>query len=253
MKNRRLLEVIPRGLWIFLAVSFAVLLGSELSHATGEEVLFQTPLHLFFARDGVKLLLIIIAVVSLCLEIMIDTKGLLGLVSIISFVLFFYGGVMTGVVSAIFLVMFILGFLLLIIELFVPGFGLPGISGILFMTIGLSMSFGDPAKGIVFLAIALVISAILSFIIIKKGVRANRFEALVLSGNNNKKNNHYDVYVGQRGLSLTALRPAGIVMIGEKKIDCMTKGEFIPKDKMVEIYEVDGFKVFVREISGQNN
>ena len=44
------------------------------------------------------------------------------------------------------------------------------------------------------------------------------------------------------------LRPAGKVRIEEMRIDAVSDGEFIPKDREVEVMKVEGNRVVVKEV-----
>jgi membrane-bound serine protease (ClpP class) len=52
--------------------------------------------------------------------------------------------------------------------------------------------------------------------------------------------------VGQRGVALSKLRPAGIAQFGDKRVSVVTEGSFIEKGSPVEIFSVAGSRV-VRE------
>ena len=52
--------------------------------------------------------------------------------------------------------------------------------------------------------------------------------------------------VGQRGVALTLLRPAGSVDIGGKIVDALSESEQIEAGREVEVIRVSGLKVFVK-------
>lgn len=54
-------------------------------------------------------------------------------------------------------------------------------------------------------------------------------------------------YVGDKGVALTNLRPAGTARIGHKRIDVVTRGDFIEKGEGVEVSKVEGSRVVVRK------
>jgi membrane-bound serine protease (ClpP class) len=54
--------------------------------------------------------------------------------------------------------------------------------------------------------------------------------------------------IGQEGITKTPLRPSGIALINDKRIDVVTKGEYIDKEKYVEVIEVSGNRIVVRKI-----
>ena len=46
---------------------------------------------------------------------------------------------------------------------------------------------------------------------------------------------------------MTPLRPAGMALINGKKVDVVSIGDFIEKDCAVEVVEISGNRVVVRE------
>jgi membrane-bound serine protease (ClpP class) len=55
--------------------------------------------------------------------------------------------------------------------------------------------------------------------------------------------------IGQRGVVLTALRPAGTAMFGTRRLDVVTEATFIPQGTAVEVTAVEGSRVIVRQVS----
>ena len=56
--------------------------------------------------------------------------------------------------------------------------------------------------------------------------------------------------IGKEGITITPLRPSGTVLFEEERLDVVSEGNFIEKDKKVEIIHVEGVKVVVREKNG---
>jgi len=54
-------------------------------------------------------------------------------------------------------------------------------------------------------------------------------------------------YMGKTGTAVTNLRPAGTVRIDGRRVDVVSRGEFIEKDKPVLVIAVEGNRVVVRE------
>jgi membrane-bound serine protease (ClpP class) len=52
--------------------------------------------------------------------------------------------------------------------------------------------------------------------------------------------------VGEQGVALSALRPAGRAEFGGKLLDVVTEGDFIPKGAAVEVVAVHGNRVVVK-------
>lgn len=56
-----------------------------------------------------------------------------------------------------------------------------------------------------------------------------------------------DGYVGCQGTVLTALRPAGTARVEGRRIDVVSRGEFIDKGVEIVVVEVTGNQIIVRE------
>src|SRR6056297_995255 len=54
-------------------------------------------------------------------------------------------------------------------------------------------------------------------------------------------------YMGKTGTAVTNLRPAGTARIDGRRMDVVSRGEFIEKDKPVLVIAVEGNRVVVRE------
>jgi membrane-bound serine protease (ClpP class) len=54
--------------------------------------------------------------------------------------------------------------------------------------------------------------------------------------------------VGQEGTALTVLRPAGKAKIHGRTIDVVSEGPYIPAESRLEVIEVSGNRVVVRQV-----
>lgn len=55
-------------------------------------------------------------------------------------------------------------------------------------------------------------------------------------------------FAGCEGRSVTVLRPGGIATINGKRMDVVSRGEYIDKDRKLVVVEVTGNQIIVREI-----
>lgn len=55
--------------------------------------------------------------------------------------------------------------------------------------------------------------------------------------------------LGASGQSVSALRPAGFAVFGERRVDVVTRGEALPPDTAVRVVQVEGNRVVVEAIS----
>ena len=148
--------------------------------------------------------------------------------------------------------MFVAGILLLLIELFVPSFGILGILGIVSLIAGVVLSANRTGQamlslGIAF-AVAIVVTAIVARIFRDRGIW-NRF---ILKDRLDKEsgyvsNTEHSELLGVTGPAVTVLRPSGIALLNGKRYDVVTNGEFIPAGTPVKVIHVEGLRVVVSE------
>lgn len=145
----------------------------------------------------------------------------------------------------------IAGIALIVLEVFLPGFGVPGISGIVLLGIGLVMtgtSYGAMAAlGVLIATIAIVAIAIsISLRSASKGALAK--SPLFLRDDDAFKAEPDDmkVFLGKSGQTRSVLRPAGIADFDGVRLDVVTEGEFIEAGENVTITRVEGGRIVVR-------
>ena len=54
--------------------------------------------------------------------------------------------------------------------------------------------------------------------------------------------------VGQRGITVTALRPSGIALVDGRRVDVATEAEFVDKGSEIEVVSVNGVKILVKKV-----
>ena len=98
----------------------------------------------FLGSGAVTSLLVIIGLVGIYLEVNSPGFGVWGVGALISFVTIFAMSNLTGNLGAVEVIMFIIGVLLLLLEIFIiPGFGMAGISGLILVVISLVFTRQD--------------------------------------------------------------------------------------------------------------
>ena len=195
--------------------------------------------------------LLILGMVSLVLELFRPKFALWGIVSALSFAFFFIGNILAGYASPISIFFFILGVFLLLVEAFIPGFGIPGVLGILSIFLGLMTAMHSVNAAFESLTVATLFTLASILILIKKGVRSPWLDRVTLKITNNKKRGYSSspqcpVQVGDLGIALTSLRPSGFISVQGEKLDAVSDGEFIEKSNPVEVVKVQGSKIMVR-------
>ena len=142
-----------------------------------------------------------------------------------------------------------LGFILLLIEMFTPGFSIPGVSGVVLLVIACYKAFAiSPFWGIFISASSLLLT--IGFF--KLFQRSPLWKKIHLESKETKdegftSGTDLSALLNKSGVSAGPLRPSGIALIDGKRIDVIAEGLFIDKDKKVKVAKVEGNKVIVRE------
>ena len=138
----------------------------------------------------------------------------------------------------------------LIGEIFHPGFGLPGVLGLVCLGLDILISAQTLAQGLLMTAIAAVIVLVI-FLIGASMISAGTLpKKLVLRDENGSVEGFVSgdgdgAAPGQTGRAVTVLRPAGIAEIGGRRLDVVTQGEFIPKGSPLRVEAVEGSRIVV--------
>jgi membrane-bound serine protease (ClpP class) len=218
----------------------------------------------FISNPIISGLLIMIGLVGMFTEVKTPGWGLPGTMAVIALALFFGANYILELASAIEIILFVAGVILLLVEIFIiPGFGVFGILGILFMISGLFLGliadfplidWSDISFAIIQLASTFVATGILIFIMSRLLPKSNIWNNLILVKNLDAQSGYtmsrpsFIHLLNSSGKSYTDLRPAGTVVIGDERYDVVTAGEFIPRGTPVKIIRVEGSKVVVEEI-----
>lgn len=206
-------------------------------------------------NSTISSLLLTLGFLGLVFEITTPGWGVPGTGGLLALVLFFGGRYVSGLAGFEEIGLFVLGIVLLALEVFViPGFGLAGILGLIAVIVSVVLVFGNVQAALISLFIALSVS-ILAFILLWKRIKKTAFwQRLVLSHVESTDEGYraptdLGQLLGHQGVTLTPLRPAGTVVIDQTRYDVVSEGVFIPQNSLVEVVLLEGTRIVVREIS----
>jgi len=150
----------------------------------------------------------------------------------------------------------VVGLLLLILEMFTPGVGVPGGAGLLCLlaVVIMQLGWGSPKIGILIVAIVLVILVLTLLLFIRSFQRGRLSRSpLVLqdaiSGSSGEPPATESALLGSIGVSITPLRPSGTIAVSGKRLNVTTDGAFIAAGKQVKIVGQNGLDLIVEEVS----
>ncbi|MBU7216773.1 serine protease [Staphylococcus gallinarum] len=179
--------------------------------------------------------------------------NLIGILATLALLIFFLGFFIKGDVNFYSVILFGIGVLFVIIELFVVG-AIIGIIGITLIVLSI-VTLGDNLIFMIANVVVALILSIIEWVVLVKIFKRNIpfLEKVVLKDSTNAEagyTSHEDrsYLVGQTATTSTDLRPAGIITYNNERIDAVSDGSFILRNKQVKILEVEGTRVVVREI-----
>jgi membrane-bound serine protease (ClpP class) len=170
--------------------------------------------------------------------------------------LFFGSHVYAGFSNGFVAVLAVFGLLGILWELHVvPGHGLPGILGVGALLVAILFAFGMPFffVGLETIATAIVLTVIgftLAVRAVPENAWAHRLALTAAQGPDYVASADYRDLRGRAGTAVSFLRPAGIASIDGRRVDVLTKGEFIAQGTPIRVVRVEGARVFVEPISG---
>ena len=142
----------------------------------------------------------------------------------------------------------LLGMGLIIVEVFLPGFGLPGVAGIALGTIMAAMHFGTLTAVALLLVIIAVLAVLISWLLRSAAKGDMGKSKLFLRQKDELCDQQQDmqVFAGHEGKTLSVLRPSGIGDFDGMRLNVVTEGEFIENGTPIRIVRVEGGKIVVK-------
>ncbi|HQJ47324.1 MAG TPA: ATP-dependent Clp protease proteolytic subunit, partial [Ignavibacteriaceae bacterium] len=187
----------------------------------------------FLNNPIISSILIMIGFFGLMAEIKTPGWGLPGTAGLIALTLFFGSSYILQLASMLEILLFILGLILLLAEIFIiPGFGITGISGIalILVSIFLALLGSDPfldmrsvSMAIIQISASMVAALIGIFFLAKFLPKTSAFSRLVLAETQNADKGFVSFpsdtnLIGKTGIAFTTLRPGGTALIDDKKV-----------------------------------
>ncbi len=226
---------------------------------------------LAFWLNAISPLLLIIGVIGIYIEFKTPGFGLPGIIGVTAFALYFLGGYVAGLSGWEWVVLFILGLVLVIIELFVfPGTILVGLAGAALMLASVIMALVDlypnPGPGLPTLPqfetfqlplrtllIAMAGSAVAVWLLSRYLPRTSLYRAIVshsASGVQSEALHHERgrAALGQVGMTVSTLRPGGKAQFGERILDVTSQGDLIAQGTKVRVLDYRGNEAVVEVI-----
>jgi len=231
----------------------------ELTVSTAEEV----------ARfiEAFSIVILALGLLGLYIEFKTPGFGLPGIAGIVLLAIWFWGSHIAGLAGLEEVALFIVGLILLLVELFFfPGILLPGILGIVLIIMSILMAMiqhypGDPwypsmpqiTRSMVEFAKSLVLSLAGFGLVAGFLPKTAAFKKLVLESATSREKGYTAAadtssLVGRQGIAETRLNPAGAARFGELRMNVVTRGDFFEAGEQIVIAEARGNRIIVDRV-----
>ena len=226
-------------------------------------------------------ILFMIGMLAVYIELKAPGIGLPGLVAVICFAILFGSRFLTGLATWWEIAVFATGIILLALEIFViPGFGITGMLGILFILISFfailvpnrpdelpwprydfdNIQWRILSNGAWGVSLGFAGFIVLTYILAKFLPKTGPLDGLILEPAQAGPKIDIDLTappekdgklkIGDTGAALTKLRPAGRGKFNDAVVDIVAEGDLIEKGQKIKIIQIQGNRVVVRKIEG---
>lgn len=155
-------------------------------------------------------------------------------------------------VSVVSIILFIVGMGLITVELFIPGVGIFGGLGLVSLILCIVFQAKTFMQGLVLFLIIAAIVTLLAVIVLRSFRKGRLYKSSLVLKNRASKEEGYvsnednTSLVGETGICLSPLRPAGRALIRGKPRDVVTSGEFIENGDKIIVIEAAGRRILVK-------
>lgn len=197
-----------------------------------------------------------LAFLFLVVEVLTAGFGVAGLMSILCFGLYFGGHLFSGVSGWPAVFLFLFGVILILVEAFIPGFGVFGVGGLMAVAASIILSAATAVEGMRILLYSFFLSAVFSYFAFRYFHRRGMLRRFVLFDAATRElgyssSTSLSHLAGQEGKTITPLRPSGTVEIGDSRYDVVSEGSFIAAGARVKVVKIEGNRIVVRAL--ENN
>jgi len=205
-----------------------------------------------FALDWIPLLITGIGTLLLIGEVLVNMRGLFGLIGLVFIVVYFSAYLDPGMFIIMFIIYFV-GLLLIIIDGKVVNDGTLSTLGVAAMLTAVALAAPNLFAGL-YAIIGVLVGGAGSFALLKVFKPRSMWGKLALTdrltneAGYNSMNEEYELLVDKAGITLTDLRPVGTVRIDDKDYSAISNAQWIEKDTEIHVTQVDGTRILVEEV-----
>lgn len=143
------------------------------------------------------------------------------------------------------LAIFIFGCIFIVLEIFIPGFTLTGVIGILGYLTSIILAFSDYKYGLLAIIISINLNVTFIRFMFKKGYTLKGLTHFVLSTQSNLKENKEEIdelekLIGKEAKSISSLGPTGFVLVDEVKYNAISYDGYLDNNLDLKVIAVKG-------------
>lgn len=207
----------------------------------------------FLSADWLSLILTGLGTLFLIGEILVNMRGLFGLLGI-GFIIIYFSANLEPSSFVIMLIIYFIGLLLIIIDGKLINDGTLAVLGLASMLTAVALAAPNLSAGL-YGVIGVLVGSGSSFFFLKVFKQRNMWSKLALKDRLTTEagyttmNSDYETLIGEVGITLNDLRPVGTVRINKKDYSVISNAQWIPKDTKIEVIQVDGTRILVKQLA----
>ncbi|MFH1777314.1 MAG: NfeD family protein [Candidatus Omnitrophota bacterium] len=215
----------------------------------------------FLTHPILSSLLLMLGMMGLFFELRMPGWGVSGTVGLLCLALFFWGHYLVGLANWFDVLLFAVGIILIMLEIFViPGFGFAGILGIISIIISLFLALikhplhfptWEISHALYIIAYAFIGAFLIIILTLRFLPQTTFWKKFILAASEKKtagfksRDLPNEKYLGKIGKTTTVLRPSGKAIFDKELLDVVTDGEFIEKNTFVVIAKIEKNRIMV--------
>lgn len=212
--------------------------------------------------------LMVVMFMGIYAEIQTPGVGFPILAAITASILYFAPNYIEGLAQNWEILLFVIGIILLAVEVFVlPGMGIAGLTGIILIFTGLTLSMvqndyfdftftttGDITTAFMRVLFSIIGAGIVSVLLGGRFIQSKAFDKLVLAETQESsegftiKTNEYEALIGKEAVAITDLKISGKIELEDERYDAITTGDFIEAGTKVIVKKYQGNTLVVKKL-----
>ncbi len=222
----------------------------------------------FLLNPYFRSILIMLIIAGIYFELQTPGIGFALIVAASAAVLYFAPAYLEGLAEHWEIALFVIGLVLIVVEIFAfPGFGVTGITGIVFVVTGLTLSLLNNIvfeldfkfamlqifRALFVVLFSMLFSLLISIYLSGKIIKSNRFNMIALQADQKSSDGYVGVadnsfVIGKEGISLTILRPSGKVDIDGEMFDAVSEIGYINPGQKVKVTRYETGQIYVMKV-----